>query len=127
VNQCVVFQREQEMWEMTNALAGGDVAEALRRWRQLVDLDSSTEFRAVTWLGMWLEDLRAAQGGRSNAVAWKYRDRLPMLIKTAQTLGTSGVRRAVDLLADVDRRSKSGLGEARENVERFILSFASPE
>jgi DNA polymerase-3 subunit delta len=125
VNQCVVFQREQEMWEMTNALAGGEVAEALRRWRQLVDLDPSTEFRAVTWLGMWLEDLRAAQAGRANAVAWKYRDRLPLLIKTAQSLGTTGVSRAVDLLADVDRRSKSGLGEAKENVERFILSFAT--
>jgi DNA polymerase-3 subunit delta len=125
VNQCVVFQREQEMWEMTGALAVGDVTEAVKKWRQLVDLDPSAEFRAVTWLAMWLEDLRSAQAGRANAVAWKYRDRLPMLIKTAQTMGRDGLTRAVDLLADVDKRTKTGVGEAKENVEQFILSFAS--
>ena len=53
----VAFQREQEMWDMTNELAAGNAAEALRRWRQLVQLDPSAEFRAVTWLGMWLEDV----------------------------------------------------------------------
>src|SRR5262245_59030006 len=53
----VAFQREQAMWEMTNAVASGDAAEALRRWRHLVTLDSSAEFRAVTWLGMWLENV----------------------------------------------------------------------
>jgi hypothetical protein len=30
----------------------------------------------------------------------------------------------VNLLADVDLRSKSGVGEAAGNVERFILSLA---
>src|SRR5207247_1232746 len=57
VGETVAFQREQEMWDMTNALAAGEPAEALRRWRQLVQLDPSAEFRAVTWLGMWLEDV----------------------------------------------------------------------
>src|SRR2546428_2867519 len=31
VSQTVAFQREQEMWDLTNALAVGDTAEALRR------------------------------------------------------------------------------------------------
>jgi len=129
----VAFQREQAMYEMTNALAVGDPAEALRRWRHLVALDPSTEFRAVTWLCMWLENVRKAQamkkkGMNTFAIAsalriWPRENQEPF-IKTATALGDSGVARAVDLLADVDKRSKSGLGEAKDNVERFILSMA---
>ena len=52
VSGSVAFQREQEMWSLTDALTAGDPAGALRRWRQLVRLDSSTEFRAVTWLAV---------------------------------------------------------------------------
>ena len=36
--------------------------------------------------------------------------------KTAKKLGEAGVNRAVNLLADVDLRSKSGVGEAAGNV-----------
>src|SRR5436309_558899 len=41
---CVAFQREQEMYDMTNELAMGRPGEAVRRWRQLLQLDSSAEF-----------------------------------------------------------------------------------
>jgi DNA polymerase III delta subunit len=121
----VSFQREQEMWDMTNALAAGDAAEALRRWRHLVQLDPSTEFRAVTWLAMWLEEVGAILSGASTAkLQWKYRDRLSKVIQTAKALGKKQHAHAVDLLAEVDRRSKSGVGEAATNVEQFILSFS---
>jgi DNA polymerase III subunit delta len=121
----VVFQRDQEMWEMTSELAMGRPADALKRWRQLVQLDASTEFRAVTWLTMWLEEVGLIlHGGNTGKLAWKYKDRLPQFIKTARGFGKENYRRAVDLLADVDLRSKSGLGDASENVERFIVSFA---
>jgi DNA polymerase III delta subunit len=120
----VAFQREQEMWDMTNELACGRPQEALRRWRRMCQLDSSAEFRAVVWLTMWLDDLRLALAGKQGKVAWKYRDRLPLLVRTAQQLGPAGVARAIDALADTDRRTKSGFGDASGNVERFILSFA---
>jgi DNA polymerase-3 subunit delta len=120
----LTFQREQEMWDMTNELAFGRPDEALRRWRHLVQLDPSSEFRAVTWLTMWLEDMRQIQSGNLGKLAWKYKDRLPQVKKTAQTLGRDGIARATNLLAEIDQRSKSGLGDAAENVERFIVSFA---
>jgi DNA polymerase III subunit delta len=121
----VVFQREQEMWDMTNELALGRPAEALKRWRQLIQLDPTSEFRAVTWLTMWLEEVSLIlSGGSTQKIAWKYRDRLPQVIKSAKALGKERYARAVDLLAEVDKRSKSGLGDASENVERFIVSFA---
>ncbi len=60
VSSSVSFQREQEMWDMTNQLAAGNTDDAVRRWRQLVQIDPTTEFRAVTWLTMWLEKVRKA-------------------------------------------------------------------
>ena len=121
----VAFQAEQEMWELSNALSTGDAAQALRQWRRLVQLDKSAEFRAVTWLGMWLEDVAAVLSGQSGKVAWKYKQRLPQLVRTAQQLGREGHSRALDLLAEIDHQSKTGVGDAAANVERFILELGA--
>jgi DNA polymerase III delta subunit len=133
VAQSAAFQREREMWDMTNALAGGDAAGALRRWRQMLRLDSSVEFRAVTWLGMWLESVRKAQPmiqrGDSPATIgqavriWQ-RELQGPFVETARAMGRHGVDRALDLLAEIDFQSKTGVGSAADNVERFILSLA---
>jgi DNA polymerase III delta subunit len=123
IQRTVAFQREQEIYEMTNALAVGDVKEAVRRWRTLTRLDSSAEFRAVTWLGLWLEDVRAflasPQGFKN---FWRYKERFDGFKRNANALGIAGVARLIDDLAEVDRRSKSGLGDAAGNVERFLLA-----
>ncbi len=122
----VSFQREQAMWDMTNELAMGLPAEALRRWRRLVQLDSSAEFRAVTWLTIWLEEVGVIlSGGDTGKLSWKYRDRLSQFIKVAKAMGKQRHARAVNLLAEMDLRTKSGLGDAVTNVEQFILSLAS--
>lgn len=120
----VVYQREREMYELTNALATGNATEALRRWRQLVQADASAEFRATTWLGMWLEDVRNVLIGNTEKLAWKYRDNMAKFVANAKSLGPAGLRRTLDLLAEIDRQSKSGVGNAAENIERFILSTA---
>jgi len=122
------------MRDMTNELAAGRPADALRRWRQLVAMDPSAEFRAVTWLGIWLENVRKALAMKRGGVApfticqqlriWPRELQTPFL-KTADTLGDRGVARALDLLAEVDHQSKSGVGEAAANVERFILTLAA--
>ena len=119
------FQREQEMWDLGNALAAGDVAEALRRWRRMIQLDPSTEFRAITWLGMWLEDVAAVLHGAAGKVAWKYKERLGELVNTSKRMGSAGHRRALDLLAEIDHQSKTGVGDAAGNVERFILELGA--
>ncbi|HVT89770.1 MAG TPA: DNA polymerase III subunit delta [Tepidisphaeraceae bacterium] len=122
----VSFQREQEIKEMTLELATGHPAEAVRRWRQLVQLDTSAEFRAVVWLTMWLEDVGSILAGNPpGKISWKYKERLPQFIKMAKDMTPRGHIDAIDRLAELDKRSKSGLGDAAGNVERFILSFAS--
>src|SRR5687767_4572189 len=128
----VAFQREQEMWDMTNELAAGHVAAALRRWRQLVQLDPSAEFRAVTWLGMWLENVRKAlalnrKGLGGFAICQQLRiwprEMQDPFFKTACALGDAGAAAALDLLAEIDHQSKTGVGDAAANVERFILQI----
>jgi DNA polymerase III delta subunit len=130
----VAFQRERQMWDMTNELASGRPEEALKRWRQLVSLDPSAEFRAVTWLGMWLENVRKAlamkrKGANPFTICQQLRiwprELQGPFMKTADTLGNRGVARALDLLAEVDLQSKSGVGDAATNVERFILTLAT--
>jgi DNA polymerase III subunit delta len=134
ISQSVAFQREREMWDLTNALGSGDPAEAVRRWRQLVQGDSSAEFRAVTWLCIWLENVRKAQkmlreGQNAFTIGqalriWP-RDVQQQFVDTIQSLGDRGRRRAVDLLAEIDFQTKTGVGDAAENVERFLLSLAN--
>jgi DNA polymerase-3 subunit delta len=127
VAQNVAFTREREMWDLTNAMASGNTAEALRRWRQLIQSDPSAEFRAVTWLGIWLGDV-AAVVNRSPAVQklrWKYKgDAFDKFVAGANALGKGGHARALDLLTEIDKQSKSGVGDAAANVERFILALA---
>lgn len=126
IGGCVAFQREQEIKDMTLELALGKPASALKRWRQLMQLDPSAEFRAITWLSMWLEDVGVVvTGGNTGKMAWKYRDALPVFLRVAKSLGPKRHASAVAMLADMDLRTKSGLGDAAGNVERFILSFAN--
>jgi len=126
VRKSVSFQREQEMWDLTSALAVGDVTEAMRRWRHMLELDKNVQFRAITWLGMWLEDVRTFLV-RPTAFknAWKYKASLSKFQENARRLGAARAGRLISMLTEIDRRSKSGLGEMADNVERFILAVGS--
>jgi DNA polymerase-3 subunit delta len=125
VDQNVTSQRDREIKELTAALAAGEKIEALRRWRDLLRSDPSVQFRAVTWLGMWLEDVGVYLRNPASAsgMRWKYREKLDQFKKTASAIGRDGLARMVDALVEVDYRSKTGAGDAAENVERFILSL----
>lgn len=134
IRASVSFQREQEMWDMTNEVAAGNITKALQRWRQLVQLDSSAEYRAITWLTIWLEKVRKAlllkkAGQSEQSIAGQLKifpySQQKAFFQTANAIGEGGAARLIDLLADLDHRSKSGLGEMAENVERFLLSVTN--
>ena len=127
VADCVAFTREREMWDLTNAMAIGNTTEALRRWRQLIQSDPSSEFRAVTWLGIWLGEVAMVinKSPGMNKLHWKYKgDAFDQFVAGANALGRDGYARALDLLTEIDKQSKSGVGDAASNVERFILALA---
>jgi DNA polymerase III delta subunit len=127
VAQNVAFTREREMKDLTNAVAVGNTTEALRRWRQLLQADASTEFRAVTWLGIWLGEVAMVLNNSPGVNKLFYKYKGPEFDKfkaSARALGPDGYARALDLLTEIDKQSKSGVGDAAANVERFILALA---
>lgn len=131
VGATVSFQREQEIKEITALLGRGKPEEAIRRWRQLIVSDPSSEFRAVTWLGMWLEKVRAALAMKEKGIAPRDMSRtlwindpteLKDFLAVATKLGKAGATRQLENLTELDRRTKSGLGNAADSVERFIAT-----
>lgn len=133
INRSVIFQREQEMWHMTDELTSGRIDKALERWRHLLQSDPSSEFRAMTWLGLWLEKAIKAlhlrqQNVSSPVIAKQLRiwpvSHVDSLLRTIDRLGQKRLYDSLDLLTNLDHRSKSGLGEASDHVEMFLLSMA---
>ncbi len=130
VEQKVSFQREQEMWHMTDELSRGHITEALKRWRLMVQVDPSTEFRAVAWLAVWLQKAEQAvvlskRGINAFTIGQELkiwpRPAAEAFVKTAVHLGLDGLVRAVDWLVEVDYQSKTGVGNMAENIERYLL------
>lgn len=132
ISGTVAFQKELEMVELTNALTAGQAEEAVRRWRHLIQLDPGSEYRVFTWLTIWLvgvqKALRMKKAGRGNmdicqeARIWKQELKEPFL-RTIAKLGEEGAQKALAQLAEVEYQSKTGIGDAAENVERFLLSL----
>lgn len=128
----VAFQREQEMYVLTDPLNTGDVTETLRRWRQLLQTDPATEFRAVTTLTYWLQKLAGARAMAAKKVPFSEiasrlrifpKERAEPIVRFAERLGDAGMLHLLDQLVQTDLRSKSSLGEASANVERFLLTI----
>ena len=133
VGSQVAFQRDQQLSEMVNAVAAGRPADAVRAWRQMLVTDPSVEFRAVTWLTLWIGNVRKALALRRRGVPpasipqtlriWPREMQQPFM-QTAIALGDAGATRALHHLAEVDRHNKSGVGDPATNVERFILDLS---
>jgi len=132
ISGTIAFQKELEMVELTNALTVGNAPEAIRRWRQLVTLDSGSQFSVFVWIANWLmgmqKGIRLKQRGAGNyevyqeARIWKDELKEPFM-RTMIAMGSGGIEKALAQLAEVEYQSKTGIGNASENIERFILSL----
>lgn len=131
VENSVAFQREQEVRQITALLARGQTERALVRWRQLLITDPAAEFKAATWLLIWLEKARIAldlkdQGvppqGMSNALWLRDPSELRDFVAVASRLGRAGIADLLARLTEVDRRIKTGLGDAATLIERFMAT-----
>ena len=52
------------------------------------------------------------------------REAQPKFVDAVKELGENGRKRALDLLAQIDYQTKTGVGDAAENIERFLLSLS---
>jgi len=132
VDQNVAFQHEQEMSTLLKALSTGNVTATIRKWRELLQTDPAAEFRAVTWLFIWLQRVMrarelAVRGMKPADIAREAKiwppDEVHACLRMAERLGDQRLAAALAELVEVDARCKSSLGEPAANIERFMLSL----
>ena len=130
----VAFRREQQMWTLTDALSRGEPGEALQTWRELQQTDTAAAFKATVWLAIWLDKsvrglAMLEDGDRPPAIAKALRiypfNNVDPLLSTARRLGTAGLRHATRRIAELDLRSKTGLGDQARAVDQFIAEVAT--
>jgi DNA polymerase III subunit delta len=132
VSGAVVFQRDQQMWEMTDQLTLGKVDEAVRRWRFMIQSDPTTEYRAVTWLAIWVEKAQRAMEMSQQRVPtqtigtqlkiWPAAN-VDKLLATVKRLGEARLNQAVTDLVELDRSIKSTGTNVAMSVERFLVGL----
>jgi len=81
------------------------------------------------WLERAIKALAMKKAGRTGQIASELKiwpaDKVTALLQTAARIGDAGLFRALNLLVEIDHQSKSGVGDAAENVERFLLTMAN--
>lgn len=133
VDALVGFQHEQQIWDLINALATRDANTALRKVEELWSLDPKIEFTATGAIFSWLNsvmkaremmDRRIPDGQISRDLKLWPQDRAEKVLSLARSWSSgSGAAYWSRQLLDVDIANKSGLGEPRSNIEKFIVKI----
>ena len=130
VQMLVGFQHEQQVWGLIDALAVGDVPEALRRHAELWLMDAKIGFKIVGPIFYWLRQVfqarelmarRLADGQIIRELKLWPASRAAQTVALARKWGLGGCRRAAAALLSADLAAKSSLGDPRRNLERFII------
>jgi len=135
VDALVGFQHEQQIWDLISALAAADAGAALRKIDELWQLDPKIEYTAIGAVASWLNqvlkarellDRRTPEGViiRDLKLNWPP-DRGPKVLALAKSFGLAGAARWSAALLEVDMANKSGLGESRRNLEKFIVRLCA--
>ena len=136
VGNTVTFQRERQMWDMTNELAcrpgrRGDssLASAFAdgSLRRISRHHLAGHVAGKRPQGPVDETERPERCRDRSALRIWPRDNQGPFLKTAAAMGSAGVARAIDLLVTADYHSKSGVGDFATNVESFLLAIASQQ
>jgi len=134
VDALVGFQHEQQIWELITALAARDAATALKKIDELWQMDPKLEYSAVGAIASWLTtvlraremiDKRMPDGVIMRDLKLFPEDRARKVLALARQWGLPGSARWSETLLRVDVANKTGLGEPRRNLERFIVALAS--
>lgn len=134
VDALVGFQHEQKIWDLIGALAARDAAKALQKMAEIWQMDPQIDFTAVGAITFWLNQvLRAqeliAQGTSDMAISQQLKlwpeDRARLTLALARSWGPAGAAHWSRELLEVDIANKTGLGETRRNLEKFIVQLCA--
>jgi DNA polymerase-3 subunit delta len=123
---------DQEAWAIQEALLSGDPRQAIGKLRELIDLSGASEVLvtyAVADLMRKLHHAAVLLGRRMNDFAvcsslkvWPQERQRPFLA-AARRLGVARAARLAGQIIELDARSKSGVGEPAQALERFCVQF----
>ena len=123
---------EEAAWEIQSALLSGDGAQIMAKIEELIELARQPEIVvmfAVSDMMRKLHHAAAMSAERANDFVickelrvWP-RERQGPFLKAAKKLGVAKTAKLLAAIVDADRRSKSGLGDFRLNLERFCVQF----
>jgi DNA polymerase III delta subunit len=134
VDALVGFQHEQQIWDLISALAAKDAPSALKKIDELWQMDPNLEYSAVGAVASWLTtvlkaremiDKRMPDGVIMRDLKLWPEDRARKVLSLARGWGLAGSARWSETLLRMDVANKSGLGEPRRNLERFIVALAN--
>ena len=124
--------REESIFEITDAMADGQVGLSLSRWRQLVAVDPKAQYRAVGGLTWGIRKLLQARSlaDRGTPARQVLRDLRIFSDPAAfeRRLGRLPLERleaCMSRLLQADRAAKTGLGDADLQIEKLIVEVAT--
>lgn len=134
VDALVGFQHEQTIFELMDALGRGDARAVLTKLDEVWLMDRDLEHTVAGALFYWLMQVIKAsdligQGQSEFAVVKALRiwpeSRGEQICRLARHWGVAGCARWSRSLMEVDLANKSGLGELRGNIERFLVELCT--
>lgn len=127
---CTSWQSEN-IFQITDAIADGDAARALRSWRQLNALDAAAQFRALGGLGWGFRKLLQGRAMFDQGVPARrimsdlrvFRDARDFE-RRLNRFTTAKLRSCLNRLLEADYASKTGLGDVARHIEKLIVGVA---
>lgn len=124
---------EESIFQITDFMAEGNSKEALHIFKRVLEMDKSAEFTMVGAMGYSLRRLLKARSlidsGISEREALSACKVYPKIARRfseqLKRLSAKRLRSWIHRLAEIDQANKTGLGQARLNLEKFILCASS--
>jgi DNA polymerase III subunit delta len=120
---------EESVFLITDLMAEGKAREVLTTLEQILDADRSAEYSMVGVLTFSIRRLLKAKTmldsgikqGEVLSACRVYPGMAPRFLSQLKRFTVERLKRLIDELAQVDYGNKTGLGQARMNLEKFIL------
>jgi DNA polymerase-3 subunit delta len=130
IEALVGHHREEAVFRVTDAMAAGDVAEALRAWEHVLATDQAAPMRAIGGLAFGirrlLEAKEAVAAGESiGAVARRLGTNPSILARRLEGAAIEELKQQLSELYEADLATKTGLAEVGPAVESFIIKHTT--
>jgi DNA polymerase-3 subunit delta len=124
---------EESVFQITDLMTEGKSKEALHVFKRVLEMDKSAEFTMVGAMGYSLRRLLKARALIDSGISHRealaacnvYPKIAQRFIAQLNSLSARRLQSWIRRLAEIDLANKTGLGQARLNLEKFIICASS--